>query len=183
MNVFHAGDGNLHPLLVFDAREKAPSNGSTPPVPRSSEPRLRRVACCPANTASESRSRPIWTNSSPRPTSTTRTVFARPSTPPVGRTPARSCQWVTVAPTSRRCECPPGVGMSTLTSADRALHEFAALVGADDPIAVEGNRTRWHLGGPLDESARLVTAPWHRRLPALRDGGHRPRRHDRRRTP
>ena len=49
--------------------------------------------------------------------------------------------------------------MSTLTSADRALHEFAALVGADDPIAVEGNRTRWHLGGPLDESARLVTAP------------------------
>ena len=21
MNVFHAGDGNLHPLLVFDARE------------------------------------------------------------------------------------------------------------------------------------------------------------------
>ena len=49
--------------------------------------------------------------------------------------------------------------MSTLTSADRALHEFAALVGADDPIAVEGNRTRWHLGGPLDESARLATAP------------------------
>lgn len=49
--------------------------------------------------------------------------------------------------------------MSTLTSADRALHEFAALVGADDPIAVEGNRTRWHLGGPLDGSARLVTAP------------------------
>ena len=49
--------------------------------------------------------------------------------------------------------------MSTLTSADQALHEFAALVGADDPIAVEGKRTRWHLGGPLDESARLVKAP------------------------
>ena len=49
--------------------------------------------------------------------------------------------------------------MSTLTSTDRALHDFAALVGADDPIAVEGNRTRWHLGGPLDESARLVNAP------------------------
>ena len=26
MNVFHAGDGNLHPLLVFDARE--PGSGS-----------------------------------------------------------------------------------------------------------------------------------------------------------
>ena len=49
--------------------------------------------------------------------------------------------------------------MSTLTSADPALHEFAALVGTDDPIAVQGNGTRWHLGGPLDESARLVEAP------------------------
>ncbi|MEL0140505.1 MAG: FAD-binding protein, partial [Acidimicrobiaceae bacterium] len=49
--------------------------------------------------------------------------------------------------------------MSTLTSADPALHEFAALVGADDPIAVQGNGTRWHLGGPLDESARLGEAP------------------------
>ena len=49
--------------------------------------------------------------------------------------------------------------MSTLTSTDRALHDFAAQVGAEDPIAVEGNRTRWHLGGPLDESARLVKAP------------------------
>ena len=49
--------------------------------------------------------------------------------------------------------------MSTLTSTDRALHDFAAQVGAEDPIAVEGNRTRWHLGGPLDESARIVKAP------------------------
>ncbi|MEM8707049.1 MAG: FAD-binding protein, partial [Actinomycetota bacterium] len=49
--------------------------------------------------------------------------------------------------------------MSTLTSTDPALHEFAELVGADDPIAVQGSGTRWHLGGVLHESARVVEAP------------------------
>ena len=160
MNVFHAGDGNLHPLLVFDAREE----GTLERVHAAGAEILRASLAAGGVLSGEhgigSRSRPIWTNSSPRPTSTTRTVFARPSTPPVGRTPARSCRWVTVAPTSRRCaKCPPGCGDEHAHLRRPALHEFAALVGADDPIAVEGNRTRWHLGGPLDESARLVKAP------------------------
>ncbi len=42
---------------------------------------------------------------------------------------------------------------------DKALTDFAALVGESGPVAVEGARTRWDLGGPLDPSARLVTAP------------------------
>ncbi|MEO0493599.1 MAG: FAD-binding protein [Actinomycetota bacterium] len=49
--------------------------------------------------------------------------------------------------------------MSTLASTDPALHDFAERIGADDPIAVQGNGTRWHLGGVLHESARLVEAP------------------------
>ena len=50
----HAGDGNPHPLLVFDAREEGTlERVHAAGAQRSSEPRLRRVACCPANTASE----------------------------------------------------------------------------------------------------------------------------------
>jgi glycolate oxidase len=37
LNVFHAGDGNLHPLLVYDAREPGSSSGCTPPATRSCE--------------------------------------------------------------------------------------------------------------------------------------------------
>ena len=37
MNVFHAGDGNLHPLIVFDAaRSRASGRGSSAPATRSS---------------------------------------------------------------------------------------------------------------------------------------------------
>ena len=57
MNVFHAGDGNLHPLLVFDRREPgvwervyAAGNEILDDVHR------RRAACSPASTASASRS-------------------------------------------------------------------------------------------------------------------------------
>ena len=42
---------------------------------------------------------------------------------------------------------------------DRSLAEFAELVGAADSVAVEGNRTRWNLGGSLHQSTRLVRAP------------------------
>ncbi len=57
MNVFHAGDGNLHPLIVFDAprarrvgaRARAPATRSSP---RASPP----AECCRASTASASRS-------------------------------------------------------------------------------------------------------------------------------
>lgn len=49
--------------------------------------------------------------------------------------------------------------MSTLASTDAPLLAFAADVGADGPIAVQGGGTRWHLGGVLAEQARLVEAP------------------------
>ena len=57
MNVFHAGDGNLHPLLVFDKREP----GVMDRVHAAGEEIVARVAsrpaaCCPASTASVSKS-------------------------------------------------------------------------------------------------------------------------------
>lgn len=36
---------------------------------------------------------------------------------------------------------------------------FAADVGAEGPVAVEGGRTRWDLGGPPEGAPRLVRAP------------------------
>lgn len=42
---------------------------------------------------------------------------------------------------------------------DPILAAFAAEVGADGPVAVEGNRTRWATGGTLAEGTRLVHAP------------------------
>ena len=42
---------------------------------------------------------------------------------------------------------------------DPELAEFAADIGARDPIAVEGGGSRWHLGGVLAERARLISAP------------------------
>lgn len=48
---------------------------------------------------------------------------------------------------------------AALVITDQVLLDFAAEVGESGPIAVEGNRTRWHLGGPARESTRLVKAP------------------------
>jgi glycolate oxidase len=45
LNVFHAGDGNLHPLLVFDAREPGVLERVHPPARRSCGSRSRPVAC------------------------------------------------------------------------------------------------------------------------------------------
>ena len=46
LNVFHAGDGNLHPLLVFDAREP----GTTDRVHAAGQEIVRRrsppAECC-----------------------------------------------------------------------------------------------------------------------------------------
>jgi glycolate oxidase len=45
LNVFHAGDGNLHPLLVYDAREPGCPSGCTQPATRSSACRSRPAVC------------------------------------------------------------------------------------------------------------------------------------------
>ena len=39
------------------------------------------------------------------------------------------------------------------------LESFAAEVGADGPVAVEGGRTHWDIGGSCPEGTRLVRAP------------------------
>lgn len=49
--------------------------------------------------------------------------------------------------------------MSTLTVTDPVLQEFAAEVGVDGPVAVAGGRTRWGIGGPLRDDARVLSAP------------------------
>ena len=45
------------------------------------------------------------------------------------------------------------------TVTDPALLAFADEVGADDPVAIEGTRTRWEFGGVLATGTRLVRAP------------------------
>jgi glycolate oxidase FAD binding subunit len=42
---------------------------------------------------------------------------------------------------------------------DPRLTSFAAEVGETGPVSVAGGRTRWLLGGPLDDTARIVAAP------------------------
>lgn len=48
---------------------------------------------------------------------------------------------------------------ATLASSDPVLASFAEEVGDGGPVAVEGGRTRWDLGGPLEPDVRLVRAP------------------------
>lgn len=49
--------------------------------------------------------------------------------------------------------------MTMLTVTDRVLLDFADEVGDSDPVAVEGNRTRWNLGGEPAPDVRLVRLP------------------------
>ncbi len=48
---------------------------------------------------------------------------------------------------------------AVLYTDDAVLLDFAADVGSEGAVAIEGARTRWGLGGPLEESARLLAAP------------------------
>ncbi len=47
----------------------------------------------------------------------------------------------------------------TLATDDPVLAAFAEEVGVDGPVAVEGGRTRWSLGGELAPGTRTVRAP------------------------
>jgi len=42
---------------------------------------------------------------------------------------------------------------------DPVLHDFAALIGATDPVTVRGGGTRWEVGGAASATARIVRAP------------------------
>jgi hypothetical protein len=44
-------------------------------------------------------------------------------------------------------------------TADTALVQFADEIGDSGLVAIEGGRTRWDVGGPLHQDARLVRAP------------------------
>ncbi|MGI9605014.1 MAG: FAD-binding protein [Acidimicrobiales bacterium] len=46
-----------------------------------------------------------------------------------------------------------------LATDDPVLEQFAERVGATGPIAVEGHRTRWDVGGPLVDGTPTVMAP------------------------
>lgn len=48
---------------------------------------------------------------------------------------------------------------ATLAITDPVVHAFADDVGDEDPVAVEGARTRWNRGGPPATGVRLVRAP------------------------
>ena len=55
-NVFHAGDGNLHPLILYDANDAGPARGApSASAPRSWSCASRSAAPSPASTASASR--------------------------------------------------------------------------------------------------------------------------------
>jgi FAD/FMN-containing dehydrogenase len=50
-NVFHAGDGNLHPLIMYDANIDEERTGAKPSAPRSSSCASKWAARSPASTA------------------------------------------------------------------------------------------------------------------------------------
>jgi glycolate oxidase FAD binding subunit len=51
------------------------------------------------------------------------------------------------------------VDVRTVKELDPALVDFAAEVGESDPVAVEGTRSQWDIGGSLRAGTRLVRAP------------------------
>jgi glycolate oxidase len=51
INVFHAGDGNLHPLILYDANVPASWNAPKPSAPKSSNCRWTSAAPSPASMA------------------------------------------------------------------------------------------------------------------------------------
>ncbi len=55
-NVFHAGDGNLHPLILFDANDPINSTAANNSAPTSSKPASPWAARSPVSTASASKS-------------------------------------------------------------------------------------------------------------------------------
>lgn len=55
---------------------------------------------------------------------------------------------------------PPEVTLpATLRIDDPVLHDFAAEVGTEGPVTVVGGRTRWTVGGVVEDAAREISAP------------------------
>src|SRR5918994_2886570 len=153
-----------------------------PRATRSCGCRSTPAACCPASTASASRSATSCRFFSAPTISTPRPVCARPSIPTASPTPPRSCRLAAVAATCRAspkaCGCeraspvrspltgpvteggrpPPSRGIPVTD----ALADFAAAVGPAEagPVVAVGGRTQWDVG-VVDQAgvAREVTPP------------------------
>ena len=162
MNVFHAGDGNLHPLLLFDGREPgvldrvhAAGDEIVAGVARRRRGALgrtrdrRREAGVHVRDVQRRRSRPPGAAAArlrPR-------LPRQPGKGPAGRSQLRGHPGA--APGAHGC-----VGMSaTLVDHDAALLAFAREVGDDGPVSVRGAGTRWELGGPSAAGTRTLGAP------------------------
>jgi len=52
-----------------------------------------------------------------------------------------------------------GAAVPTLATDDPVLARFASDVGSQGPVAIEGGRSRWGLGGPSAPDTRLLAAP------------------------
>ena len=114
-NVFHAGDGNLHPLVLYDGAEE----GEAERAPRwrraSSSCASSTAARSPASTASASTRRATCRRCSPAPTSTRCSGCAARSTPARLSNPGK------VLPTPRLCgEVPGPTGAHPLEAAGLA---------------------------------------------------------------
>ena len=142
MNVFHAGDGNLHPLLLFDAREP----GVLERVHAAGRRDHRRVARRRRRAVGRARHRPREAATymalhvlrrRPRPPG----PAARGVRPDVSAEPGQgAARWAQLRRhpgAAQRAD--GGVGMTaTLVDHDAALLAFADEVGADGPVAVRG---------------------------------------------
>jgi hypothetical protein len=128
-NVFHAGDGNLHPLILFDANSRANSSAPKPSAPRSWRCAWKWAAPSPASTASAWRRSIRCACSSRARSSTPSSPSSAPSTRRCCSIPTRRSRPCTAAPNSARCTC---------TRARAAVPRPAALLSCplSDPCMI-----------------------------------------------
>ena len=100
MNVFHAGDGNLHPLLVFDGRDPGVWDRVYAAGTEILDACLAAGECSRANTASGSKSATSWGACSRPTTSTPRRACAMRSIPTASPTRRRCCRAAAAAASS-----------------------------------------------------------------------------------
>ena len=157
MNVFHAGDGNLHPLIVFDGREPGVWERVYEPATRSSRRASPRAACCRASTASGSRSASamplVFTRRRPRrPGAAARRVRPRGSRQPAEGAPERE-PLRRAATGARRARGSDGRHRPRSTSWPSTV----ARGGRRRRRSARG--TQWEVGNPPRPTATEVRAP------------------------
>ena len=188
-NVFHAGDGNLHPLILFDAND--PDSAACAPsssAPRSSKMcdrgrrhhhrrarRRRREDQPDVRAVRPGRS---WSRSS---------RSSAPSTRPACSIPARRCPTLHRCAEFGACTCTRGAAAVSRTAAVltmdptlQALQERvrAAAASAGRRCVIRGGGTKDFYGNePRGEILDMRGVTRHRRLRADRARRHRARRH------